>query len=124
MKTLKVAGTMTETRIAKRMHYGEYKNYYSENWTVDNSYDPATKTIEVLVVPEMEIIQEHTSPRNDKFYIGKLDGLYFGVRVANTMQGRQIRSTFPKMNHVSDTIEEVIEKIKINDEEITRRESA
>ena len=32
-----------------RMHYGEYKNNYSDRRTVEGSYDPDTKTIEVLV---------------------------------------------------------------------------
>lgn len=32
-----------------RMHYGEYKNNYSDCRTVEGSYDPKTKTIEVLV---------------------------------------------------------------------------
>ena len=32
-----------------RMHYGEYKNNYSDCRTVEGSYDNKTKTIEVLV---------------------------------------------------------------------------
>lgn len=32
-----------------RMHYGEYKNNYRDCRTVEGSYDPDTKTIEVLV---------------------------------------------------------------------------
>lgn len=32
-----------------RMHYGEYKNNYSDCRTVEGSYDPNTRTIEVLV---------------------------------------------------------------------------
>lgn len=32
-----------------RMHYGEYKNNYSDCRIVEGSYDPNTKTIEVLV---------------------------------------------------------------------------
>ena len=32
-----------------RMHYGEYKNNYSDCRTVEGSYDPKTKTIGVLV---------------------------------------------------------------------------
>ena len=32
-----------------RMHYGEYKNNYSDCRTVADSYDAATKTIEVFV---------------------------------------------------------------------------
>ena len=32
----------------RRMHYSEYKEYYSECETVANSYDKKTKTIEVM----------------------------------------------------------------------------
>lgn len=37
------------------MHYSEYKNNYSKNKTVKDSYDKATKTIKVYVVKTEEI---------------------------------------------------------------------
>lgn len=42
------------------MHYGEYKNNFSNCQTLPNSYDSKTKTITVLVPVEVEEVEEVT----------------------------------------------------------------
>lgn len=52
----------------RRMHYSEYKNYYSDCATVPGSYDKRTKTIEV-----MTNVSSKNSARNS--FINRINGL-------------------------------------------------